>query len=81
MNGLNYVRERVRKYYEWWTPIDHDDQLSSNPYSSLPDIMIIYRSCYPIRMDQASNKITCSKTSIGLNVRIYDMTVEFKISY
>jgi hypothetical protein len=51
----------------------HDDQLSGNPYSSLPDKMVIYRSCYPIRLDQASNKITCSKTSIGLNVRIYDM--------
>ena len=53
----------------------HDDQLSGNPYASLPDKMVIYRSCYPIRMDQASNRITCSKTSIGLNVRIYDMTV------
>ena len=53
----------------------HDDQLTGNPYSSLPDKMIIYRSCYPIRLDQASNKISCSRTSIGMNIRIYDMTV------
>ena len=53
----------------------HDDQLSGSPYTSLPDKMILYRSCYPIRMDQSTNKITCSRTSIGMNVRIYDMSV------
>ncbi len=53
----------------------HDDQLTGNPYSSLPDKMIVYRSCYPIRLDQTNNKISCSRTSIGMNIRIYDMTV------
>ena len=30
----------------------------------------MYRSCYPIRLGQ-SNSIECSKSSIGMNIRIY----------
>ena len=53
----------------------HNNSLTPNPYVSLPDRMILYRSCYPIRFNANSNKITCSRTSIGLNLRIYDVSI------
>ena len=58
----------------------HNSKISKNPYSSLPDKMLMYRSCYPIRFDSSRNNVTCSKYSIGLNLRIYEMTVaEFNV--
>ena len=53
----------------------HNSKISQNPYNSLPEKMLMYRSCYPIRWDAAKNKTTCSKYSIGLNLRIYEMSV------
>ena len=53
----------------------HNNRLTPNPYVSLPDRMLLYRSCYPIRYNNQNNNITCSRTSIGLNLRIYDMSI------
>lgn len=50
------------------------DELSLNPYKSLPDDMLIYRSCYPIRYDSETGSVACAKNSVGINVRIYKMT-------
>ncbi|ARF09871.1 hypothetical protein Indivirus_4_43 [Indivirus ILV1] len=47
---------------------------SNNPYKGLPDGMIIYRSCYPIRYDETSNMVQCAPNSIGMNIRIYKLT-------
>lgn len=46
---------------------------SNNPYKGLPDDMLLYRSCYPIRYDRYSNSTQCAKNSIGMNIRIYRM--------
>ena len=53
----------------------HNSKISQNPYSSLPDKMLMYRSWYPIRFDASKNNVTCSKYSIGLNLRIYEMSI------
>merc|ERR1711998_120691 len=53
----------------------HNNKLTPNPYKSLPDNMIMYRSCYPVRFDSEKKKVSCSKYSIGLNLRIYNMSV------
>ena len=53
----------------------HNNSRTPNPYVSLPDRMLLYRSCYPIRFDPNSHKVSCSRTSIGLNLRIYDMSI------
>ncbi len=45
---------------------------SPNPYMSLPDDFLIYRSCYPIQKE--GDVIKCAKNSIGLNVRVYNLT-------
>jgi len=51
------------------------NQLSDNPYKGLPDNMLIYRSCYPIRYNKIGNNTTCAKNSVGMNIRIYGLTV------
>ena len=47
---------------------------TDNPYKGLPDDMLIYRSCYPIRYDKMSNTTQCAPNSIGMNIRIYKLT-------
>jgi len=47
-------------------------ELEQNPYKSLPDNFLIYRTCYPIKKE--GNQTKCAKNSIGLNIRIYGLT-------
>ncbi len=49
---------------------------SNNPYKGLPKDMLIYRSCYPIRHDPVTGSVKCAAESIGMNVRLYKMTLE-----
>lgn len=49
-------------------------RFSNNPYKGLPIGFLIYRSCYPIRYDAAESTVTCSRNSVGTNIRIYRMT-------
>jgi hypothetical protein len=51
----------------------HYSKLTDNPYRTLPSNFIMYRSCYPVKMG-AYNNVECSKSSIGMNVRIYLMS-------
>jgi hypothetical protein len=56
------------------------NHFSKNPYQGLPNDMLIYRSCYPIRWDRYSNSVQCAKNSVGMNIRIYRLTVgEYRI--
>lgn len=45
-----------------------------NPYTGLPDDMLIYRSCYPIKFDDRTNSVQCAPNAIGMNIRIYKLT-------
>ena len=49
-------------------------QHPDNPYKGLPDDMLLYRSCYPIRFDERTNSIQCAPNSIGMNIRIYRLS-------
>jgi hypothetical protein len=49
-------------------------QHPENPYIGLPDDMLIYRSCYPIRYDDRTNSLQCAPNSIGMNIRIYKLS-------
>ena len=51
------------------------NQMSNNPYKGLPDNMLIYTACYPIRFDKSNNSTQCAKNTLGMNVRIYRMTM------
>ena len=48
----------------------HYNKLTENPYKTLPTNFVMYRSCYPVKMGKYNN-VECSKSSIGMNVRIY----------
>jgi hypothetical protein len=47
--------------------------LDKNPYKDLPRNFLIYRSAYPIRLDEKS-KLQIAKNSTGINVRLYNLT-------
>jgi hypothetical protein len=47
---------------------------SNNPYTSLPEDLLLYTSCYPIQYDKAQGNSQCQKNSVGMNVRIYKLT-------
>lgn len=53
----------------------------SNPYEGLPFGLLIYRSCFPIRMHRQSQSIICAKDSIGLNIRLYALSCAEYYSY
>lgn len=55
--------------------------LTTNPYKGLPYGLLVYRSCFPIRMDRLSQGIICDKNSIGLNIRLYSLSLAEYISY
>jgi hypothetical protein len=48
-------------------------KFSPNPYMGLPNGMLLYRSCYPIRRDNVSGSVMCAKNSVGMNIRIYKL--------
>lgn len=52
----------------------HTSHFTDNPYISLPDDMLIYRSCYPVRYDRNYQQVECAPNSIGMNIRIYKLT-------
>lgn len=55
--------------------------INSNPYSGLPFGLLVYRSCFPITLDQTSQSIICGKNSIGLNIRLYALNYAEFYSY
>ncbi|MEM0354114.1 MAG: hypothetical protein QXW79_00895 [Thermoplasmata archaeon] len=71
---LSYIRlmELNPNYY---SPIHH------NPYRGLPYGLLIYRSCFPIRLDRRSQSVICARDSIGLNIRIYSLSYAEYYSY
>lgn len=55
---------------------------SANPYKSLPKDLLIYKSCYPIVYDKSSTMVQCNKMAVGLNIRVYKITIkEFVVKY
>jgi hypothetical protein len=69
-NLLSYIRMMELNPYHV-----EDDIGRNNPYRDLPSNMLLFRSCYPLQIDSRTNAITCSKNSIGMNVRVYEMRV------
>lgn len=52
----------------------HFSRLTNNPYKTIPKNFVMYRSCYPIKMDKEKREIKCSKTNVGMHIRIYGLT-------
>lgn len=47
--------------------------LSNNPYKTLPEDMLIYRSCYPVNYNVGT--ATCAPNALGINIKIYKLSV------
>lgn len=47
---------------------------SDNPYHGLSSNMLLYKSCYPINYDTNTASVYCARNSVGVNVRIYNLT-------
>ena len=52
----------------------HFSKSTRNPYKTLPNNFVMYRSCYPIKMSR-QNIVSCATSSIGMNVRIHLMSI------
>jgi hypothetical protein len=48
---------------------------TKNPYDDLPKNFLLYRSAYPIRFDDSKKTIQTAKNSMGLNVRLYNLSL------
>jgi hypothetical protein len=48
---------------------------NKNPYIDLPRNFLLYRSGYPIRFDDKTKNINLAKNSMGLNLRMYMLTI------
>ena len=51
------------------------DSVKNNLLGIVPKRLVIYRSCYPIRVDRANYNVGCAKNNIGINIRVYQMTI------
>ena len=70
LNLLSYVKFMELNPY-------HSDKLTNNPYKSLPDRMLIYRSCYPIRFNNVNGLIIALESirdpgNLGTSIRTCD---------
>lgn len=57
------------------------DPLNKNPYKGLPYGFLIYRSCFPVLYDKTSGLVSCNRNSMGLNIRLYALTIAEYYSY
>jgi len=48
---------------------------NKDPYLDLPRNFLIYRSAYPVRYDDKTKMINIGKSSMGLNVRMYRLSI------
>ena len=49
--------------------------LKLNPFEDLAQNFLLFRAAYPIRYDSQKGNIEIAKDSVGLNIRLYNMTV------
>jgi hypothetical protein len=78
LTGVNTELRNLLSYIQMMeiNPYHIEDDIGrNNPYRDLPSNMLIFRSCYPLQVDAQTNNISCSKNSIGMNVRVYEMRV------
>ena len=53
----------------------HFSRLTNNQYRTLPDNMVMFKSCYPIRHDPMRNAVSCARDSVGSHIRIYALNI------
>jgi hypothetical protein len=51
------------------------NMISDNPYMGLPDNMLTFKACWPIKYNPVNNTTQCSPVSLGLMVKIYGLSI------
>jgi len=69
-DGPNSLNSRL-KLVEL-TPNNTND-FTNNPFTASPHNFLLYHSCYPIVFDKKDYSSHCSKSSTGLNLRVYNI--------
>ena len=59
----------------------HYSEITRNHYRTLADNFIMFKSCYPIRVNKKINSIGCAVDSIGANVRVYSMSIYDELAF
>lgn len=49
--------------------------LNKNPYVDLAKNFLLYKAAYPVRFDEKTKNIGIAKTSMGINIRMYMMSM------
>ncbi len=49
--------------------------LKQNPYEDLAQNFLLFRAAYPIRYDNQKHNLEIAKDSVGLNIRLYNMSI------
>jgi hypothetical protein len=78
INFLSDKSPEVRNLLSYLRILDLDvtkyDKTKNNQSGIvIPRRLIIYRSCYPIRVDRVNYNVGCAKNNIGISIRIYQM--------
>lgn len=78
--NINFISDKspeVRNLLSYLRIIDiqlaKNDKITNNPLGDLPRRLVMYNSCYPIRVDRANYNVGCAKNNIGINIRIYQL--------
>jgi len=53
----------------------HFSRITTNPYKTLPENFLMFRSCYPVRLNRNNGLVTCAPDNLGIHIRIYQMRV------
>lgn len=53
----------------------HYSRITDNHMKTLADNFVMFRSCYPIRVENRTGNVACATDDIKTNVRIYSMSV------
>jgi hypothetical protein len=64
INLLSYMKMLEMNPY-------HFSRLTNNHYRTMPDNFVMFKSCYPIRLEKSINVIKCAKEAVNTNIRIY----------
>ena len=71
--NINFISDKspeVRNLLSYLRILDL--QVNKNT-GNLPKRLVMYNSCYPIRVDRANYNVGCAKNNIGINIRIYQL--------
>jgi len=53
----------------------HFSRITNNALITMPENFLMFRSCYPIRVNKTNSNISCATDNINANIRIYSLSL------